>query len=104
MPDDLSKKLYYDFYKHLTTLSVGSILIIVTFWESSNSTQEFAPLLIFSLGFFVLSIMCSVFTMFNVIEEHLQSFVVRLIKMSTYVFFLLGLVGLIYSAIWSDLL
>ena len=104
MPDDLSTKLYYDFYKHLTTLSVGSILIIVTFWESSNSTQEFAPLPIFSLTFFVFSIMCSIFAMFNAIEEHLQSLRARLIKNSAYLFFLLGLVGLIYSAIWSDLL
>ena len=104
MPGDLSKKLYYDFYKHLTTLSVGSILIIVTFWECLNSTQEFLLILIFSLAFFVISIICSVFTMFNVIEEHLQSLLVRIIKIFAFLFFLFGLLGIIYSAICSDLL
>ena len=32
-------KLFHDTFKHLTTLSTGSVLLIATFFEKSNSPQ-----------------------------------------------------------------
>ena len=57
-----SNKILYDYFKHLTTLNTGSILIIITVWQdfliSSGSTA-----LVLSLVGFVSSLTLSVYLM-----------------------------------------
>ena len=57
-----SNKILYDYFKHLTTLNTGSILIIITVWQdflvSSGST-----VLVLSLVGFVSSLTLSIYLM-----------------------------------------
>ncbi len=57
------RKLQYDFFKHLTTLSTGSILLSVTFLEKLFTQPHWKILIAFSFGLFGLSILSSIITM-----------------------------------------
>lgn len=57
-------KLLYDALKHLTTLSTGSILLLITFLkEIFKDNRKCEALIPISLCFFILSIIGSVITM-----------------------------------------
>ncbi len=56
-------KLQYDIYKHLTTLSTGSILLLITFLEKLFVKPEWKPLVIVALSFLFVSILVSFFVM-----------------------------------------
>lgn len=61
-----SEKLFFDSMKHLTTLSTGSILLLVTFLEKFfKERPEWKTLVVLALGSFVLSILCAVSSMFQ---------------------------------------
>ena len=50
-------KLFYDVFKHLTTLSSGSILVLVTFLGRAGQQPAFRPLVALSfIGFLVASV------------------------------------------------
>ena len=59
-------KLHYDFYKHLTTLCTGSILILVTFLEKVFENPKWKALVIAAFAFFVLCIIACVLQMVSV--------------------------------------
>lgn len=59
-------KLHYDTCKHLTTLSTGSILIMVTFMEKLFSNPTWKGLVGISFGLFVLSIVTSAMAMIGI--------------------------------------
>ena len=70
-PDQESKgsraeadKLRYDFFKHLTTLSTGSILISTALLEKLFTKPRWKLLLLFGLVAFVVSILGSLIGMF----------------------------------------
>lgn len=50
-------KLYYDFFKHITTLSTGSILILVTFLERIFVSPKSKWMVGIVYGLFTLSIL-----------------------------------------------
>jgi hypothetical protein len=56
-------KLQFEVYKHITTLSSGSVLIICTFLEKFFKSPKWIPLMMLSLGFFFLSIILSIYAM-----------------------------------------
>jgi Mg2+ and Co2+ transporter CorA len=58
-----SGKLFYDMYKHLTTLSTGSILILVAFLEKVFANPRWKILVALSFVFFLLTIIFSFFQM-----------------------------------------
>lgn len=56
-------KLLFEVYKHLTTLSSGSIVIICTFLEKFFKKAETLPVIIGSLLCFLFSILLSIYVM-----------------------------------------
>ena len=56
-------KLSYDLHKHITTLSTGSILILVTFIERLFSNPSWKILVVIALSLFVVSIVLALLTM-----------------------------------------
>jgi hypothetical protein len=56
-------KLVFDFLKHLTTLSSGSILLILTLAEKFFKDSAFSPALFQSLGAFAVSILAALVSM-----------------------------------------
>lgn len=63
---DEGRKLYYDLFKHLTTLSSGSILLLVAFKEKlfpDSAVIEWNDLMGIAFFLFLLCIVSSVFTM-----------------------------------------
>lgn len=56
-------KLVFDLLKHLTTLSSGSILLLITLFEKVFKLTPPGYQLLFAFGGFVLSIACSVLAM-----------------------------------------
>lgn len=56
-------KLHFDTFKHLTTLSTGSIVIMSVFLEKLIMQPEWKALVIVSLSGFILSIIGAVLTM-----------------------------------------
>lgn len=58
-----SWKLRYDTYKHLTTLSTGSILLLVTFLEKLFTKPIWKELVIASFCLFLITILASLFVM-----------------------------------------
>jgi hypothetical protein len=56
-------KLYFEMYKHLTTLSTGSILLLVTFLEKIFANPKWKILIVAALSFFLLSILASLMLM-----------------------------------------
>ncbi len=57
------QKLAYDSFKHLTTLSTGSLLLLATFLKDLFDKPEWKFLVGVSFIFFIVSIVCSVLTM-----------------------------------------
>lgn len=58
-----SWKLRYDTYKHLTTLSTGSILLLVTFLEKLFERPAWKGLVIVSFSSFVITVLASLIVM-----------------------------------------
>jgi hypothetical protein len=58
-----SWKLRYDTYKHLTTLSTGSILLLVTFLEKLFERPAWKGLVIVSFCSFVVTVLASLVVM-----------------------------------------
>jgi hypothetical protein len=56
-------KMYFELYKHLTTLSSGSIVLICTFLEKFFKTSESLHFLTASLVCFLASIIGSIYVM-----------------------------------------
>ena len=56
-------KLLFDYFKHLTTLSTGSILILVTLLEKLFTNPRWKWLAVVALGSFVLSIFFAILAM-----------------------------------------
>lgn len=75
IPDDTQKdlalarreglKLFYDVFKHLTTLSSGSILVLVTFLSRAGDQPAFRPLVAISFLGFLSSSVASVIVMLS---------------------------------------
>jgi hypothetical protein len=59
-----ANKLFYDVFKHLTTLSTGSILILATFLESFFTDPQWKALIVVSLVSFIVCIVSAVLMMF----------------------------------------
>jgi uncharacterized membrane protein len=59
-----ANKLFYDVFKHLTTLSTGSILILATLLETVFNEPQWLFLIVISLVSFILSIISAVRMMF----------------------------------------
>ncbi len=53
-------KLLFDAFKHMTTLSTGSILLLATFLRNIAHGEYSSLFAICSVSFFLLSILCSV--------------------------------------------
>ncbi|EPS8832808.1 hypothetical protein BBM13_10810 [Vibrio parahaemolyticus] len=62
-----SAKLAYDLFKHLTTLSTGSLLVIVAFIEKVYSSPKAMYLVSGSLVFFILTIILAVWNLIGII-------------------------------------
>lgn len=62
-------KLYFDFFKHLTTLNSGAILILVAFIEKIFDCPKPTWLLITLLAFFALSLISSTLMMLFISYE-----------------------------------
>ena len=56
-------KVFYDFFKHLTTLSTGSILLLATLLKDLFKSPEWSPLVAVSFVCFTLTILGSVVSM-----------------------------------------
>ena len=59
-------KLDHDTYKHMTTLSTGSLVLLVTFIDKLFDKPEWGFLVIIALTCFLISILFSVAAMFSV--------------------------------------
>jgi len=79
MAGEEGRKLQYDSFKHLTTLSTGSILLFITFVEKVSTGSRYIPLIIIAFVAFILSILASLVMMTliarivrksNEVEEH----------------------------------
>jgi hypothetical protein len=57
------QKLLYDAFKHLTTLSTGSILLLATFLEKFFAEPEWRPLFAVALTGFIVSTVSAFVTM-----------------------------------------
>ena len=101
-----SWKLQYDIYKHLTTLSTGSILLLITFLDKLFAQPVWKGLVIVALCSLFASILLS-FVVMNLMASQVremevdQRFVKRnlaviIIALST---FSLGIVSLIFFAV-----
>ena len=55
-----SIKLYFEYYKHLTTLSTGAIIILSTFLEKLFKNPKEIVFVKWSLIFFIISVISSV--------------------------------------------
>ena len=58
-----SYKLFYDFFKHVTTLSTGSILLLVAFLDKLFPHPLWRVFIVISLGAFILSALFSLILM-----------------------------------------
>jgi hypothetical protein len=58
------RKLVYDFAKHLTTLSAGSLVALVTFFEKFNNRPTSTYLLSISLVLFVVAMLLAALAQF----------------------------------------
>lgn len=56
-------KLVFDLMKHITTLSSGAIIIVITLVEKVFATQPPVGMLVSTLGAFCVSIVCAIFAM-----------------------------------------
>jgi hypothetical protein len=98
-------KLQYDIYKHLTTLSTGSIILVVTFLEKLFKNPVWKGLVIASLVCLFLSIFGS-FTVMNILASQIREMEADeryekrhvTIIVTALVLFLLGIICLIIFA------
>lgn len=56
-------KYQYDYFKHMTTLNAGSILIIIALLEGIFEDPKCIGIVLISIGSFVLSLICSLMMM-----------------------------------------
>lgn len=99
-------KLQYDIYKHLTTLSTGSIILVVTFLEKLFKNPVGKGLVITALCSLFLCIFGSFFVM-NILASQIREMEADeryekrhgLIIGSALILFLLGIVSLILFAV-----
>jgi len=56
-------KYHYDYYKHMTTLNAGSILIIIAILQGIFKEPKGIGIILSSIVFFVLSLICSLIIM-----------------------------------------
>jgi hypothetical protein len=61
-------KMMFDYFKHLTTLSTGSVLLLVTLLEKVFLNPRWKLLIAFSYGGFVISILSSVIAMLMLVK------------------------------------
>jgi hypothetical protein len=61
---DESYKLVYDFFKHVTTLSTGSILLLVAFLERIFHNPVAKGLVAVALASFIVATLCSLLDMY----------------------------------------
>lgn len=100
------EKLYFESMKHLTTLSTGSILLLVTMMEKLFHSPRWRALIVSSLISFGVSILCSVSSMLqsaNSVKWHgdfpkIEASMKDLMYYLALVTFLLGIIGLILFA------
>jgi|GEM_PF-2398080 len=99
-------KLQYDIYKHLTTLSTGSILLLITFLEKLFSRPSYKWLVPLALCSLFASIFFSFFVM-NILASYVRDMGAdkRFIKRNMVIIFislglfLLGIISLIVFAV-----
>ncbi len=60
---------FYDYLKHLTTLSTGSLLLLVTFAEKFAKVPVWQRLFAVGIGCFLISVICSLTCMFLVLSS-----------------------------------
>ncbi len=65
-----SVKLFIEHTKHLTTLSAGSIIAIVTLYEKISASHEWKLLIAVSLTSFIISILAGMFAQIGLISSH----------------------------------
>jgi K+-sensing histidine kinase KdpD len=85
------QKLLFDSVKHLTTLSTGSVLVLIALLEKLfKENQEWAFLIAVCIISFMASTLCSVFTMFVLSNSvfYLREQVELGSKKGAYVFYL----------------
>lgn len=104
--DSEANKLSYDFFKHLTTLNTGSILIIITFLQGFLNTPESklieSKLLIFCLGGFTISLISSVQVMYaitNPTKNKKLNFITSITHLISWFSFLFGILMLIFFTV-----
>jgi len=66
-----SCKLFFDFYKHVTTISVGSIVLLVSLFTKLEGQVQEQEYLLLALKMFIASIVGSAIAMF-VYAGHIQ--------------------------------
>src|SRR5687768_10984846 len=101
-----SWKLQYDIYKHLTTLSTGSILLLITFLEKLFAKPVWKGLVLIALCCLFASILTS-FIVMNLMASQVREMEVdqRFVKRNLTVIiialgtFLLGIISLIIFAV-----
>lgn len=101
-----SWKLQYDIYKHLTTLSTGSILLLITFLDKLFAQPVWKGLVVVALCSLFASILLS-FVVMNLMASQVREMEVdqRFVKRNLAVIiialsmFSLGIVSLIFFAI-----
>lgn len=59
-----SMKLAFDFFKHLTTLSTGSVLLLVTFLDKLFQTPKCGSLVVWTVALFTFSTLGSIVGMY----------------------------------------
>ena len=60
-----SHKSFFEYFKHVTTLNTGAILIMIAFFEKAFEKPEGKSLAVLAFGFFIISLICSVLTMYR---------------------------------------
>jgi len=60
-----SHKIFFEYFKHITTLNTGAILLMIAFIERAFEDPEAKILAVLAFGFFVISLICSVLTMYR---------------------------------------
>ena len=104
-----------DAAKHMTTLSTGSILLIIAFYEKANKTGAGKLFIVSSIILFVTTIITSVFTIFSCInlidsntneavlnptDTSIQDFLTSISQSIAYITFIAGIISVcIYGII-----
>jgi hypothetical protein len=106
--DQESEKLYFDSMKHLTTLSTGSIVLLISFMKDLfKENTHWKGVLALSLCSFVGSIICSVSSMLqsaNYVRytgkyERLEDKIKDIIYYGSLITFMLGIGSLVLFAL-----